>query len=153
MPVCGNSKAIQRGRLYCISDHIRNLQDNCCKNIYYLRAKIQSSFKVTTTYDVVIGLDEDGYIINAACQCPASESLNCSHIIALLFKLEEYTLQYGFEPLTWTSKIKEWNQGRKTGNNPSSIITAEYQKAKSTKNSSENDEKKNLIQVIVIKRK
>lgn len=130
-PVCGNSKAIQRGRLYCISDRIKNLQDNSREDTYYLKAEIQSSFKVNTIYNVIIALNENGNIVNASCQCPASESLNCSHIVALLFKLEEYTLQYGFEPLTCTSKIKEWNQGRKTGNDPSSIVTAEYKKNKS----------------------
>lgn len=145
-PVCGNSKAIQRGRLYCISDRIKNMEDNSYNNIYYLKAKIQSSFKINTIYDVKIAVDENSNIVNASCQFPASESLNCSHIVSLLFKLEEYTLQYGFEPLTCTSKLKEWNQGRKTGNDPSSIITAQYKKMNPSKIVDKNYNKKKIIE-------
>lgn len=118
LPNCGNSKALQRGRQYCLSDFVSNMEDNANDLAYYLRADVQSSFRVTVKYKISIALDKNSSkIINAQCQCPASPSENCSHIVALLYKLEDYTVRYGYDALTCTSKLKEWNKGKKLFNN------------------------------------
>lgn len=82
------------------------MEDNSNDLAYYLRADVQSSFRVTVKYKISIALDKNSSkIIDAQCQCPAS-SKNCSHIIALLYKLEDYTVRYGYDAITSTSKLK-----------------------------------------------
>lgn len=100
------------------SGHVQNVEDNTCGSMYYLRAKVMSSYKSNTTYNAYIILNEKSKIADSGCQCKASELKNCFHVIALLFMLEDYTLEFGFEPLTYTSKLKKWNKGRKRGNDP-----------------------------------
>lgn len=83
---------------------------------------IKSYFTAAVTYKIIIALDKNSSkIIIAQCQCPASVSKNCSHIVALLYKLEDSTLWYGNIALTNTSKLKEWNKGKKLDNNLDNI--------------------------------
>lgn len=63
---------------------------------------------------------------DAKCECKASESRSCSHIIAVLLAIEDYTVLFGFEPPTCTSKLMEWNKGRKRGKNPKPVMDANY---------------------------
>lgn len=90
LPNCGNSKALQRGRQYCLSDFVLNMEDNANNLVYYLRADVQSSFRVTVKYKIIIALDmNSSKIINAQCQCPASPSKNCSHIVHIKSALRD----------------------------------------------------------------
>lgn len=134
IPVCGNSKCMQRGRISFKSGHVQHVEDNTNGGMYYLRAKVLSSYRTTTAYNAYIVLNDESKIRDSGCQCKASESKSCSHVIALLFMLEDYTLEFGFEPPTSTSKLKEWNKGRKRGNDPQSVFDATYSSKPETKN-------------------
>lgn len=120
-----NSKSMRRGRIIFTSGHVQDIEDNMKNGLFYLRANVIASYK-DTIYKVAIVLNNDSTVKNATCQCKASESESCSHIIGLLFTLEDYTVLFGFQPATCTSKLKTWNMGRKRGRNPKCVLDASY---------------------------
>lgn len=125
VPTLNNTKAMRRGRILFTSGHVQELEDNLENGLYYLRSNVNASFK-DIIYNVVIVLTNDSKVIDASCQCKASESKSCSHIIALMFTLEDFTILYGFQPTSCTSKLKTWNMGRKRGREPKSVFYAAY---------------------------
>lgn len=92
IPVCGNSKCLQRGRISFKSGHVQDLEDSNQGSLYNLRANVISSYKNTISYKVHITLDDESKVVDSGCHCKALESKNCSHIIGLLLALEDLVL-------------------------------------------------------------
>lgn len=116
---------MRRARILFTSGHVQNLEDNMNNGLYYLRCKVNASYR-DNIYTVAVILGTDSKVINASCECRASESKSCSHIIAIMFALEDYTILFGFQPMTCTSRLKTWNVGRKRGKDPKSVFDASY---------------------------
>ncbi|XP_056023104.1 uncharacterized protein LOC130046326 isoform X2 [Ostrea edulis] len=97
------SKPMVKGRQYFASGHVKDI-----KSI----AKGSPS----------------GKILDASCDCKASAMGRCNHIASLLFALEDYTLQFGYDPDACTSKLCTWNVGRKAKRQPQPCYSTSYNK-------------------------
>ena len=78
--------------------------------------------------------NKDASIVDSSCACKSSSMGRCSHIAGLLFALEDYTIQFGHKPTSSTSKLCQWNVGRKKRNNPQPAHEANYNNKKATPN-------------------
>lgn len=126
VPPTTHMKSKRRGRISFLSGHVQNLEDLAIQDMYYLKASIRASF-LNVIYKVHVILKySNSEVVEGKCECKASESRSCSHILAILFALEDYTMQFGYQLETCTSKLKTWNQGRKKGNNPQNVLNASY---------------------------
>ncbi|KAL5008417.1 hypothetical protein ScPMuIL_013998 [Solemya velum] len=67
-------------------------------------------------------------VVGASCDCKASAMGRCNHVAALLFALEDFTVQFGFEGLACTSDVCKWNVGRKKKKNPKPAHELRYNK-------------------------
>lgn len=56
----------------------------------------------------------------------------CSHVAALLFTLEDYTIEFGTDLPTCADKLLLWNKGRRKNKNPETIFNKEYKSMKKT---------------------
>lgn len=71
----------------------------------------------STHYSVTVTLElPSGSVVDTSCECVASTMSRCSHISGVLFALEDYTIEFGFEPIACTSCTSQhcsWNRGSK----------------------------------------
>ena len=79
-------------------------------------------------YHVSVTIDSEGVVVDGSCECKASAMGRCSHVAALLFALEDYTLNFGHEPVSCTSKLCQWNVGRKKAEESTGSAFNEYTK-------------------------
>ena len=85
-------------------------------NIYCVKSFVQASFK-SVKYPLQVMIHRDtGKIILGTCECKASALGRCSHVIALLYALEDFVNKFGRNNIPRTSKLCTWNQGRKSKN-------------------------------------
>lgn len=65
-------------------------------------------------YKVCVMLHKkSGKVLDATCECRASIMGRCSHVAGVLYALENYIELFGHTPVSCTSKLCNWNQGRK----------------------------------------
>jgi hypothetical protein len=124
-------KSLKRGRQYFASRNVcsHHMKDAVSKEHYYLKCKVMSSYKAENMHCVMVTIStHNSQIVDASCDCKCSAMGRCSHVAALLLALEDYTLVFGHEPVACTSKLKSWNQGRKTKKDPGPVHQATYNK-------------------------
>lgn len=123
------TKPMMKGRQFFLSGHVKYVED-CSKNGYYfLKSKVMASYSISTTYNVSITLrNTDSTIVDASCDCKASTMGRCNHVAALLFALEDYTVQFGFDIPACTSLLCSWNVGRKRSKDPAPAHEPRYKK-------------------------
>lgn len=121
------SKPMVKGRLYYTSGHITDMQDAKYSGHYFLKSKVRASFR-KCLYRVSGTLCNNGQVIYSSCECKASAMGRCSHISGLLFALEDYTLNFGYQSASFTIKLCAWNVGRKRSNNPQPAHAVKYSK-------------------------
>ena len=120
-------KPLRKGREFFKSGFITELQD-CTVSIYYfVKASVYASYKKDLYHVTVTIRSPDGNVVNASCECAASAMARCSHIAGVLFAVEDYTIEFGCEPLACTSKLCSWNQGSKR-KQPSVVHKQTYNK-------------------------
>ena len=71
---------------------------------------------------------DDANIVDASCECKASAMGRCSHVAALLFVVEDFTIQLGNDAPSCTSQLCQWNVGRKKRKNPQPAHAEQYSK-------------------------
>ena len=123
----GTAKPMQKGRQYFTSGHVMCLQDAVGKGHYLLKCEVRASYS-NQIYHISVTIDSDSVVVDDSCECKASAMGRCSHVAALLFALEDYTLNFGHEPVSCTSKLCQWNVGRKKQNSPQALHSNEYTK-------------------------
>ena len=113
----------------------------------YARSSCFSSLTVKQTYTVYVCLNRTGTVYSAKCQCKAGLGQACSHVAAVLFRLESLKLSNTTsipEDRTCTGKLQQWNvpSKREVQPVPVSEITffkAEYGKTTKSKQPRIND--------------
>lgn len=122
----GGQKSWQRGRISYLSGHVQQIENNHTDEHFFVRANVNASYKDKKHKVSIVILNTSSIIMDASCTCKAAACKSCSHVIALLFALEDYTTLHGFDPTTSTSKLKTWNMGRKHGRYPMQVLEAAY---------------------------
>ena len=102
------------------------MTDNEKGNIYFVKCKIKSSFR-DVFYFVHVAISViSGAVLDASCVCKASSMGRCSHIAALLIKLDDFVKENGHQLLACTSLPCAWNTPKNTQKNPKSLREADY---------------------------
>lgn len=128
------SKPFTKGMNFFRSGHVKNIHDVSCKGHYFVKASVLASYS-QHSYNCIVTLSESsGSIIEGTCTCSASGMGRCSHVAALLFALEDYTIEFGTDLPTCTDKLLQWNKGRRKKKNPETIFNKEYKSMKKTLN-------------------
>lgn len=123
------SKPMSKGRQFFLSGHVNDIQDIRKNDFYFLKAKVMPSYSQTSPYNVSVTLNmTTASVVDASCDCKASAMGRCNHVAALLFALEDFTVQFGFEGLACTSDVCKWNVGRKKKKNPKPAHELRYNK-------------------------
>ncbi|KAL5015323.1 hypothetical protein ScPMuIL_009593 [Solemya velum] len=123
------SKPMSTGRQFFLSGHVNDIQDIRRNDFYFLKAKVMPSYSQTSPYNVSVTLNmTTASVVDASCDCKASAMGRCNHVAALLFALEDFTVQFGFEGLACTSDVCKWNVGRKKKKNPKPAHELRYNK-------------------------
>ncbi|KAL5005873.1 hypothetical protein ScPMuIL_017031 [Solemya velum] len=123
------SKPMSKGRQFFLSGHVNDIQDIRKNDFYFLKAKVVPSYSQTSPYNVSVTLNmTTASVVDASCDCKASAMGRCNHVAALLFALEDFTVQFGFEGLACTSDVCKWNVGRKKKKNPKPAHELRYNK-------------------------
>ncbi|XP_052686824.1 uncharacterized protein LOC128165927 [Crassostrea angulata] len=126
------SKPFTKGMNLFRSGHVKNIHDVSCKGHYFVKASVLASYS-QHSYNCTVTLSESsGSILEGTCTCSASGMGRCSHVAALLFALEDYTIEFGTDLPTCTDKLLQWNKGRRKKKNPETIFNKEYKSMKKT---------------------
>lgn len=114
------SKPMLKGRQYFMSGHVKNVVNISKDKHFFIKANVISSYTQNLTYHVSVALSSpSGKELDASCDCRASVMGMCNHIAALLYALEDYTLQFGYEASdACTSRLCTWNVGNKSKRQP-----------------------------------
>ncbi|CAC5369921.1 unnamed protein product [Mytilus coruscus] len=122
------SKPLTKGEQYVKSGSVTNIMDTVKRGTcyYFLKAKVDASMKKEQRTVHVTLSNVSGAVLDASCTCPASALGRCNHVAAVLLFINKHVKEHGYDPLACTSKPCEWNQGKKTGKNPSKISDAIY---------------------------
>lgn len=124
------SKPFTKGRNLFRSGHVKNMEDNQQKNHYFLKATVHASYS-QKSYSVTLTISENsGTIKEGTCTCSASGLGRCAHVAALLFALEDFVSEFGYDLPTCTEKLCSWNKGRKKNKTPSTVHSKEYSSMK-----------------------
>ena len=116
------SRPMLKGRQYFASGHVKNMNDNSREGHYFLKATIMASYTQNVVYHASLTLaTPSGKVKDASCNCKASSMGRCNHIAALLFALEDYSIQFRYESCASTSKQCTWNVGRKSKRDPTAM--------------------------------
>jgi len=87
-----------KGRQYFTSGHVKNIVNISKGKHFFIKANVMGSYTQNQTYYVSVTLaSTSGIVLDASCDCKASAMGRCNHIAALLYALEDYTLQFGYE--------------------------------------------------------
>jgi hypothetical protein len=125
------TKPLRRGRQYFLSGHVREVKQFGDSRTHFVKALIMSSFKPDVSYHVHVSIDcITGSIVDGSCECKSSAMGRCSHICALLLAVDDYVIEFGYEPVAGTSKLCSWNRGRKTKKHPGIAHEKKYPKKK-----------------------
>jgi uncharacterized Zn finger protein len=77
---------------------VKNIVNISKGNHFFIKANVMGSYTQNQTYYVSVTLaSTSGIVLDASCYCKASAMGRCNHIAALLYALEDYTLQFGYE--------------------------------------------------------
>ena len=115
--MCGKGKAIiktsDRGRMFKNEGYV-NADDIFTKSyadIFKVKGSCRASMKQVKRNMCVALKKDSGVVSDAKCDCPAGKSGYCNHVMALLFKLADYSLnelKSVPEEVACTSKNRQW---------------------------------------------
>ena len=130
----GVTKPLRRDRQYFLSGHVKNIQHCDTGDFHFIKSIVMSSLKLDVVYHVYVTVNRsNGSVVGGSCECKASAMGRCSHVCAVLLAIDDYIIEFGYEPTSCTSKLCTWNQGRKTQKNPGIAHTKQYVKEKAKK--------------------
>ncbi|XP_013411941.1 uncharacterized protein LOC106174794 [Lingula anatina] len=81
-----------------------------CNGDFIMRADVRSSWRVTDEpHQLWIAVRKDGQVIAAHCDCMAGLGESCSHVGALLYKIEA-AVRLGYTTSACTDEPCVWNE-------------------------------------------
>lgn len=108
------------------SDNVKSIYDISYKGHYFVKASVLTSYS-QHSYNSTVTLSESSEsVLDGTCTGSASCMSRCSHVAALLFALEDYTIEFGTDLPTCTDKLLQWNKGRRKNKNSETIFNKEY---------------------------
>lgn len=112
------TKPMKKGREFYLSGHVKNIKDCWINNHYFVKSVVQASYSEENRNVTLTMRGDDAFVLDASCDCKSSEMGRCNHVAALLFAIEDFTLQFGYETPACTSVLCTWNVGRKKHRDP-----------------------------------
>ena len=92
-----------------VSGHVGLLKLCHFEEAVFVKAIVQASQAASKSYEAWCLCKPDGTILSAHCQCMAGMGEACSHVAAILFKIQTAVL-LGLNEKASTSKACKWNQ-------------------------------------------
>lgn len=124
----GTSKPMIKDRQYFSSGHVKNIKHQMKGDHQFFKSSVMASYTIGANYHVSVTLKcPSGNVLDATCDCKASSMGRCNHVASLLFAIEDYIMQFGYD-VAPTDKICMWNQGRKNKRDPKVCHSAHYNK-------------------------
>ena len=94
-----------------------------------LKADVRSSQTATRANEVYVHCKQDGTVVKGWWSCMAGQGHSCSHIGALLLKLE-HAVRNILTGLACTDEIAKWNSGTKRNVEPRPLSHIQFKKTK-----------------------
>lgn len=94
-----------------------------------MKADVRSSQTVSRVNEAFITCCMDGQIEMAWCTCMAGQGLSCSHIGAILWKIE-HAVRNNLTGVSCTDEIAKWNRGTKRNIEPKPLANISFKKPK-----------------------
>ena len=98
-------------------------------NNIVLKANIRSAQTVSRTIDAYVICTNEGTIEKAWCTCMAGLGLSCSHVEALLWKIE-YAVRNKMTGVRCTDAAARWNKGTARNIEPMPLLSIQLKKTK-----------------------
>ncbi|CAC5416871.1 unnamed protein product [Mytilus coruscus] len=94
-----------------------------------MRAEVRSSQTVSRMNSVYVHSTQDGTVINGWCSCMAGRCHSCSHVGALLWKLE-HAVRNSLTGIACTDESAQWNKGTTRNVEPKALSNITFKKPK-----------------------
>lgn len=70
---------------------------------HFIKSHVTSSFKFDAVYHVHLTINkEHRSVVDGSCDYKASAMGRCSHVAALLLAVDDYIVEFGYEPIACT---------------------------------------------------
>ena len=104
-------KTTDRGKQFHEEGYLNEIFTSFTTTEFYVKAKCKASMKKDIRSVHIILNRATSQVQNGECSCPAGNSGYCNHVMALLFRLAEYTLKQLVdipEEIACTSQPRKW---------------------------------------------
>ncbi|VDI72302.1 Hypothetical predicted protein [Mytilus galloprovincialis] len=105
--------------------------------------EVRSSQTVSRTNEVFVLCNEDGSIVNGWCSCMAGQGHTCSHVGAVLWKIE-HAVRNNLTGVACTDENAKWNRGTTRNVEPKPLLNIIFKKPKAGEDIMDSDEDNNI---------
>ncbi|VDI48025.1 Hypothetical predicted protein [Mytilus galloprovincialis] len=123
----------QSGNVGAITHHVYT------DNTFLMRAEVRSSQTVSRMNSVYVHSTQDGTVKNGWCSCMAGRCHACSHVGALLWKLE-HAVRNSLTGIACTDESAQWNKGTTRNVEPKALSNITFKKPKVGESVMDNNE-------------
>ena len=124
-----NFKSLQSYNYFQSGNVDRILHFVAPDNNIVLKANVRSSQTVSRTNDAYVVCTKEGTVEKAWCTCMAGLGLSCSHVGALLWKIE-YAARNNMTGVSCTDETARWNKGTTRNIEPKPLVSIQLKKPK-----------------------
>ncbi|CAC5420784.1 unnamed protein product [Mytilus coruscus] len=104
---------------------------------------VTSSQTVSRTNEVFVHCNGDGSIVNGWCSCMAGQGHTCSHVGAVLWKIE-HAVRNNLTGVACTDENAKWNRGTTRNVEPKPLSNISFKKPKAGEDIMDSDEDNNI---------
>lgn len=101
------------------------------KNLVLLKCEVQASQSLKTMHNAWVCCESNGGIRTSGCSCMAGRGKVCSHVGALLWKID-LAVSSGLTGETCTDNTAAWNRGTKRNLEPAALVDINFKMKKRT---------------------
>ncbi|CAC5417634.1 unnamed protein product [Mytilus coruscus] len=94
-----------------------------------MKASVRSSQTMSRLNDAYVMCTREGAVEQAWCTCMAGLGLSCSHVGALLWKIE-YAVRNSMTGVSCTDETAKWNRGTTRNIEPKPLVSIQLKKPK-----------------------
>lgn len=94
-----------------------------------LKTDVRASQNITRNNEVYVLCQQDGTIVKGWCSCMAGQGHSCSHVGALLWKIE-HAVRNNYTGVACTDESAIWNRGTKRNIEPRPLSSIQFTKPK-----------------------
>ncbi|XP_076103709.1 uncharacterized protein LOC143072585 [Mytilus galloprovincialis] len=133
-----NFKSLQSYNYFQSGNVDKILHFNATDNKIFMKASVRSSQTVSRLNDAYVMCTGEGAVEQAWCTCMAGLGLSCSHVGALLWKIE-YAVRNSMTGVSCTDETAKWNRGTTRNIEPKPLVSIQLKKPKLGENTMGNE--------------